>query len=162
MDTKSSIVDKIFSFFTNHLVACFTAVIGGIAPGILTIGIFDKNLFIQMDVVKLLLLSSSICLPSFAMIFVAIIAVLEKGKTVYDVGKNYLALALALNAVVFDFALFAKIINRSLSLTKYCLIIVGMTVFSIIVSFFIAKDEKKKEIETKKKEMKSEELANER
>lgn len=151
MDTKSNIVDRVFSFFENHLVVCATALIGGLAPGVLTIGIFDRNLFLEMDILKLVLLSGSICIPSFGAIYIAFISTFEKNKTVYDVGGRYLALAWAMNAVVFGVVLFAKIMDRSLSLKCFCIGLAFMVLICMIISRKLAKEEHKKEIKENQK-----------
>ena len=144
METKSNIVDRIFSFFENNLVVCVTALMGGLAPGVLTIGIFDRNLFLEMDILKLVLLSGSICIPSFGAIYIAFISAFEKNKTVYEVGGRYLALAWSMNAVVFGVVLFAKVMDRSLSLKCFCKGLAFMVLICMFASRKLAKEEQKK------------------
>ena len=110
-----------------------------------------------MDIFKLVLLSGSICIPSFGAIYIAIISAFEKNKTVYEVGGRYLALAWSMNALVFGVVLFAKVMNRSLSLKDFCIGLVAMIVVCILASWKLAKEEQKKEIKSKQEEMKSEE-----
>lgn len=153
---KSNIVDRIFTFFENHLVVCATALIGGLAPGVLTIGIFDRNLFLEMDIFKLVLLSGSICIPSFGAIYIAFISAFEKDKTVYEVGGRYLALSWAMNAVVFGAVLFAKVMDRSLSLKGFCMGLVSMVLVCMLASRKLAKEEQKKAIKEKQRDIKSE------
>lgn len=133
-------MEKIFDFLTNNLVAFSAAIIGGLAPGVLTIAIFNKDFFVQIDFVKIILLACSICVPSLAIIFTSLILSFEKDKTAFEVAGQYITMALAMNAIIFDIAILSKIVKRSMDLKEYTSIVVIMCILMCVMIKLMSKD----------------------
>ena len=133
-------LEKIFDFLTNNIVTFIAAIFGGLAPGILTIVAFNVDFFIQIDVFKIILLACSISIPSLAIIFVQLICVFEKGKTIFEMGDKYITLAL--NAMIFDVALFLKVIDSSMNLKGYVTMIVVFCFLICIILTLLGKEKK--------------------
>ncbi|WP_092080415.1 hypothetical protein [Desulfuromonas thiophila] len=64
-----SIFSDIKAFDSKGLLSLAAACLGLVVPGFLTLYVFDRQVFLEADVVKLVILSASIASPSFVALF---------------------------------------------------------------------------------------------
>jgi hypothetical protein len=64
-----SILSDIKEFDSKGLLALASACLGLVVPGFLTLYVFDRELFIQADAFKVIILSASLAAPSFVALF---------------------------------------------------------------------------------------------
>lgn len=92
---------------------------GLFVPGILTIYLFWRDLFVEIDILKLLILAVSISIPSF-MIVLFFSGIWHTGN--HD--NNYILEGLGINIIVFGLAIYFKIL---------CPEVINMKIFVQIV-----------------------------
>lgn len=138
-------MEKLVDFITENLSVCITAIFGTITPGILTIGIFNRELFLQLDFLKLIVLAGSISSPSLAFLFgVSMFALIDVNNTKPDIVRECLMLALVINIFIFSIAILIKIFIRDITLEKYTCILIFSCLIYLILSSFITSGGKKK------------------
>lgn len=69
MITSMTILSDIKAFDSKGLLVVGAACLGLVCPGFLTLYIFDRTLFLEADVFKVLVLSASLSAPSFVALF---------------------------------------------------------------------------------------------
>lgn len=134
-------MEKLFDFIGKNFVTWIIAFFGIFAPGLLTIGIFNRDLFIQLDFLKLFCLSGAICLPTTAFLFVCMRIMFTEERTVFEMEEGYIAGAMAINLFVFSIGLLCKVMYRNLSLRGFVSIICAICIIILIVSIIEGKGE---------------------
>lgn len=66
-------VEKLIEYLTNKITKVIMVFIGIVVPGILTLFIFKRSIFIEIDIFKQLLLSFAIGIPTYCLITVSYI-----------------------------------------------------------------------------------------
>lgn len=131
-------MEKLVDFITANLIVCIMAIFGTITPGVLTIGIFNRELFLQLDFLKLIVLAGSISIPTLAFLYGAsMFALMNEGETIFDIGGRYLILALVINMIIFSIAILIKIFYRDTTLEKYTYILISSCVGYLLLLYFI-------------------------
>ena len=64
---KKDIVKIVF----ENIIVIAAMFLGLVAPGVLTIGLFQREMFMKMDIVKLLVLSACLCFPTGSLFILA-------------------------------------------------------------------------------------------
>ncbi|WP_286080639.1 hypothetical protein [Parablautia intestinalis] len=125
--------------------------IGTGVPGILTIAIFNRVLFCEIDTVKLILLSFAIGIPTVAVLFEVMINSLP-GINMLGETETALNFACLENIIIFSVALLIKIFIKGLSLNHFVIILLGIEVLAIFYWFLFQKNIVKKGIYSKTNE----------
>lgn len=63
-------MEKLVEFLTNRLGIAVSIIGGFILPGCLFIYVFDKEMFLEIDLLKLLILASGVCLAVYVIMFI--------------------------------------------------------------------------------------------
>ncbi|EXG86206.1 hypothetical protein K413DRAFT_3030 [Clostridium sp. ASBs410] len=136
-------VEKLIDFVTGNLIACIMVILGLITPGVLTIGIFNKELFLQLEFLKLIILAGSISVPTAVFFHTTLMFALgNEGETIFDIGGNYVVAALIINMIVFSVALLIKVFYRDTTLEEFILILMFFCIISSILMYFEKRDRK--------------------
>ena len=90
-------------YITKNMMPIVMVIIGVFAPGVLMIFIFNRSVFIEMDIWKLLILAPSICVPTLVL---CIAVVVSENLTM----SGRLSLAAGANAVIFYALLLIKLV----------------------------------------------------
>lgn len=132
-------MEKVFEFIQKNLVIFTLLIIGCFAPGYLTIGIFNRELFVEMDTIKLFSLACAICAPTIALYFGIICMTLfvkDDWNTVY--GK-VLAMSLVLNYFTYLFPILMKLSNREMTLLSFVGVLIlwfAIFVFALMIAWW--------------------------
>ena len=140
-------MEKFFDFIVKNFITWLIALVGIFSPGLLTIGIFNRDLFIQLDFLKLIFLAGAICLPTTGFLFICTFLIWGDHKSIFDLHNGYIALAMTLNWFVFCIALLCKVFYRNMSLIVFVSIILGICAFLFILSLLIHRDNKRNDEE---------------
>ena len=136
-------MEKLFDFIGKNFVTWLIALFGVFAPGLLTIGIFNRDLFVQLDFLKLISLAGAICLPTTGFLVICTGLILGMEKSIFELHEGYIAGAMCLNSFVFCVALLCKVFYRDMSLKNFVLIILGICIVMFILSLLMHRDDKK-------------------
>ena len=142
-------MDELIKFLTSKIGYTITAILGFGLPGNIFIFVWDKELYLQIDVAKLLILSFGI---SFALSFINLIPCLVSGAVFVQLfEKNVSATGLALTPVAFTafeliFGIAMKIFVPDYSITDFIeeiakimlVYLIAMIIANILI-FFINK-----------------------
>lgn len=125
-------MDKLAEFLTKNLSLSILSILGIMSPGILTIGIFNRDLFIVLDCTKLVLLSTSISMPTASTIFLLnqILAIKNENRNI----KVEMAVALTENILIFGIGIIAKIFYRDMQLSAFTLLICFLLLVSVVIN----------------------------
>lgn len=115
-------MEKLIEFFTNRL-GIATSIIGGfILPGCLFIYIFDKEMFLEIDLLKLLILASGICLAVYVIMFILSILYMyisdKSGLKKYDI-TDILLYPLVYSNLLIYFWMLEKIFRKDLQIMYF-------------------------------------------
>ncbi len=106
------IVDQIKKIEVSDLIKTIIGLVGVVTPGLLTIFFFKRDLFISLDLLKLVLLSISLCLPIVLLNFMLMFALPTEGRPLNikaNISAN-LIVATSSSALVFNLPLVASYI----------------------------------------------------
>lgn len=139
-------MEKLVDFITENLTVFIMAIFGTITPGILTIGIFDRDLLLQLDFLKLIVLAGSISIPSLAFLFgISLFSLIDERNTRPDIIRESLMLALVINIFIFSIAILIKIFINNITLEKYtCILIFSFLIYLLLSSFILNGGKKKR------------------
>ncbi len=129
---KKDIVKIVF----ENIIVIAAMFLGLVAPGVLTIGLFQREMFMKMDIVKLLVLSACLCFPTGSLLILASRSDCHSQQT--DV-----SLALIINAAIFSVTLFVKIWWRGMTLGVFVSAIAALTIIFTLALNHYSKDENK-------------------
>lgn len=115
-------MDKIAEYIKENLGVFAATCFGMFAPGALTIAVFRLELYLELDILKLLYLSAVISAPSFLILFMLTTTV-EELKDYYDVSAA-ICVASIFNLFFFCVPLLIKMIVPSLTKSQFVLIII--------------------------------------
>ncbi|MCI8577951.1 MAG: hypothetical protein HFG64_10680 [Lachnospiraceae bacterium] len=133
-------MDKLVEFLINNILVTIIGIVGVVFPGVLTIFLFNRELFINLDTIKLLILSVSITINSFVAIMFEIILIDPFGYP----KSTQMSLALIVNILIFLVMLSVKLFWRDLSTELFVAgIIILFGLFSFVYWVTIKKDNKK-------------------
>lgn len=115
-------MEKLIEFFTNRLGIAISIIGGFILPGCLFIYIFDKEMFLEIDLLKLLILASSICLAVYVMMFILSVLYMcisdKNGLKKYDI-TDILLYPLVYSNLLIYFWMLGKIFRKDLQITYF-------------------------------------------
>lgn len=122
-------MEELSKYFTKNILSCIFSVACLVTPGILTVGIFNRALFLELDIIKLILLSCAIGIPTLAY-FIVMFTLRMKNED----GPSYIIMGFMANMIVFSIALIIKIFIRDLTLRGFVIaLIVGSLIFTVII-----------------------------
>lgn len=115
-------MEKLIEFFTNRLGISISIIGGFILPGCLFIYVFDKEMFLEMNIVKLLILASSICLAVYVIMFILSTLYMcisdKNGLKKYDI-TDILLYPLVYSNLLIYFWMLGKIFRKDLQITYF-------------------------------------------
>lgn len=120
-------MEKIAEYITNNIMPFLIGVVGLLVPGLLTIFIFNRALFVELDVTKMALLAISISTPSFCFWMAIGCSLGERGeRSVYtEWGPAFVC-----NLITFSIMLFLKIIFPKMTSVFF---IIGIALFCVLI-----------------------------
>lgn len=125
-------MDKLTEFLTKNMSLTILSILGILSPGILTVGIFNRELFIALDCIKLVLLSTSISMPTASAIFLLNQIWAHK---IEDINiKVEMAVALTENILIFGMGIIVKIFYRDMKLSIFTLLICILAIALVIMN----------------------------
>lgn len=124
-------MEKFVEYITENITPFIIGVLGLFVPGILTIFVFNRDFFIEIDILKLIALSIAISAPSYAF-WVFIGCLINKEGTIFDEWQP----AFVFNLITFAIMLFIKIIWRNMTSTCFVIGIVCICVLAALISYF--------------------------
>ena len=146
---KEVFMDKLFEYLTSKIGFTLYAIIGFILPGVLFIFVWNRTLFLEIDVFKLILLSISISLPFFIVnLFIIIISNIVKEKLDNDCEDdetliNILGVCFVISYIEMFYGIIRKIydadflISNFISQIKYfeslCIIVIFLPAIIILI-----------------------------
>lgn len=115
-------MEKLIEFFTNRLGITASIIGGFILPGCLFIYVFDKEMFLEIDFLKLLILASSVCLAIYVIMFILSIlymSIREKnGLEKYDITDVLLYPLIYSNLLIYV-CILGKLFRKDLQITYF-------------------------------------------
>ena len=125
-------MDKLTEFLTKNMSLTILSILGILSPGILTVGIFNRELFIALDCIKLVLLSTSISMPTASAIFLLNQIWAHK---IEDINiKVEMAVALTENILIFGMGIIVKIFYRDMKVSIFTLLICILAIALVIMN----------------------------
>ena len=112
-------MDKLVQFITDNLLMVILILLGIVAPGIFTIFIFNRDFFVEIEILKLLFLSGAI--GGFPYCSMVAIEILCGNKDDNPLKKLYLALIF--NISLFSVCIFYKILHRETTSELFVLLL---------------------------------------
>lgn len=109
----------------NYLLLVLFGTIGLLLSGIFTIFLFNREFFMNVETIKLILLAISVCSPSFFAILVVLIIIDNE-----VVPGAQITIALIMNSIVFTVMLFVKVFWREMPTNLF---ISGLGIIGAIV-----------------------------
>lgn len=144
-------MDKLVEFLTSKIGYVLVAILGFFVPGNVSIFIWNTKLYLDIDFIKLIMLSFGIPCISYVAVFIVEMAIVDfndklKGKeTKLD---NIVIIAVAMNVILFAIGIFCKIINTNYTVQQYVfymfLIFLSAIIILLIASFIWKKHLKNK------------------
>ena len=137
-------IEKIIEYSKNKVGIIIVVLAGIFVPGILTIFLFWRQLFIELELIKLILLAISISFPSF-LVLLMFTLIEHTGEQSY----NYILEGLGLNILIFGIAIFTKIqLGDVIDIREFVKIIAFSSTFSVqLIHGFVKKMYSPKRIE---------------
>lgn len=149
-------MEKLVEFLTNRLGIAVSIIGGFILPGCLFIYVFDKEMFLEIDLLKLLILASGVCLAVYVIMFILSIlymCISEKRTGKYDITDILLYPLIYSNLLIYG-CMLEKLSRKDLQITYFIeswatlIFIVGAAIY---MQFFISILRKKRMIKRKEK-----------
>lgn len=144
-------MDNFIKFLSKNLSSFIFLTIGTMLPGMLTLAIFNRNLFLELDLLKLILLSCAVTCPTFCSIISVILSTLPNLLLELET-KTAISYAAASNNFIFTVALIIKIFFRSMELTVFC-VILAFALIIVMIIWFLSKRVIKESIEKEKRDL---------
>lgn len=141
-------MEKLAEFAARKYVQILFLIIGVFVPGLLTIAIFNRELFLSIDLLRLILLSAAIGTPSMVTLFGVMFFSLP-GILIADETEVALTYACSKNIVAFSTSIAIKIAYRGLSLLQFVLIIITCMAILVFGWFVIERKGVKKALSEK-------------
>ena len=116
-------MERIAEIISKKLIPFVSALFGLIVPGGITIIIFKMDYFIELDILKLILLSFIISAPVFGYIFLITLMAYEEGN-MYQSGEHILIISSIFTLFIFTLVAVYKIICTRVSIKKYVIAII--------------------------------------
>ena len=138
------IIDQVKKLEAAHFVMSILGFVGAISPGLLILFLFKRDLFISLDLLKLILLSASLSLPIILCNFLLWVVPVDSKESNNGPG-GALVMALVASSAVIYFPLVISFL-WGLGLHTYIWILVGLesTLAIIVVLISIVDGLKKK------------------
>lgn len=117
-------MDRFLKMISLHLPCTVSILAGAMLPGMLTIAIFNRTLFFELDVIKLVLLSTAISTTGAMGLFIITFLMFAERE---DSNNNEAALIFSFggNIVIFSIAILSKVFFRSMELKYFVEILLG-------------------------------------
>lgn len=122
-------MERMIEFILNNVAVVVVAILGFSFPGVLTIFLFNRELFLQLDILKLMILAASISTPSLGGVLAAIVW----KETTSEPLQVQIGIAFTINMIIFSFMLALKIVWRSMNSTYFAIGIILMCILSALV-----------------------------
>lgn len=131
-------MDKLVEFLTSKIGYVLVAILGFFVPGNVFMFIWNRELYMDMNVIKLIMLSFSIPFITFIPIFIIITigyAVNEKISKVNTKWYVLIGTPVATNAVILMQGMFEKINNPLYSIKKYIThVCIGISFVALLIA----------------------------
>lgn len=131
-------MENFAKIISSHFANVILIIAGTIVPGVLTLAIYNRSLFLEMDIFRLIVLSFAIGTPTaislFFMMIFSLPLICQEEET-----EASLSLALSENIVIFSGALIFKIFIINLSLKCFVSIIVIEFIIAMFMWFSVGK-----------------------
>ncbi|MBD5461496.1 MAG: hypothetical protein HDR24_00325 [Lachnospiraceae bacterium] len=115
-------MEKLVEFLTNRIGITVSVIGGVILPGCLFIYVFDKDVFLEMNLIKLLILASAICLAVYVVMFVlfALVVCLSESQDLkkYDLTDILLHPLVHSNMIIYA-CILEKLFKKDLPITHF-------------------------------------------
>lgn len=143
--------DSLIQMIKDNPILIFMLFLGCVSPGVLSIALFEWEVFLEMDIVKMLIFGCSLTIPSINLLFL-FVRIHEKYKNPPDIQGDFLV-SLAFNAVVWGVALLIKVFDMETSIREFIVwLIIGLSVASFTLWFDYKKNVLKNENDSKRME----------
>lgn len=150
-------MEKLVEFLTNRLGIAVSIIGGFILPGCLFIYVFDKEMFLEIDLLKLLILASGVCLAVYVIMFILSILYMciseKNGLGKYDITDILLYPLIYSNLLIYG-CMLEKLFRKDLQITYFIeswatlIFIVGAVIY---MQLFVSILRKKRMIKRKEK-----------
>lgn len=129
-------MEKLIEFFTNRLGITVSIIGGFILPGCLFIYVFDKDMFLEIDLLKLIILASAVCFAIYAVILILSTLVMRlnerHGLKKYDITDILLYPLIYSNLFVYA-CMLEKLFRKESPITYF----IGHWSVAIIIAYVI-------------------------
>lgn len=129
-------MDKLMEFITNKIVIVLIAIVGLLVPGMLTLFIFKRDVFLQLNFIINIILSIAICIPTYSVLVIGKVfgAMLKNNE--YD-GANeamvdLFGMPLFYNFCIFGLAILIQFAEQSYVTRPFC---TNLLIFTFLMSF---------------------------
>ena len=112
----------------KHYVTVLLMIIGTLVPGTLTLAIFNRDLFLELEFIKYLFLCVAMSMPTAIILFISLNIQIMDLKDETETALNY---SFAVNVAVFILPLLIKVMNRGLSLRCFVGILIASELLGI-------------------------------
>ena len=127
---------EIIKAIGSNIVIVIMAALGLMAPGVLTIFLFNREFFISLELLKLLLLSFSICMPTFCFAMGTLFLFDETEMSIFV----ECCVGCVFNCIIFSIMLSVKIFYRSMN-SK--MLIIGLILLCVLSFVYYRKNHNK-------------------
>lgn len=121
-------MEHLKDILAKHYVTVLLMTIGTLVPGTLTLAIFNRDLFLEIEFIKYLFLCVAMSMPTAIILFVSLDIQIMNLQDETETALNY---SFAINVAVFMLPLFIKIMNRGLSLKCFVCILIASELLGI-------------------------------
>lgn len=127
-------MDKLVEFLTSKIGYVLVAILGFFVPGNVSIFVWNTKLYLEIDFIKLIMLSFGIPCISYIAVFIVIMVIIDfndklKGKeTKLD---NITIVAVVMNAILFTIGIFCKVIYTDCAVREYIYNILGVLLSAV-------------------------------
>lgn len=140
---KGEIMDRLIEFLTTKVGYVLTVILGFIVPGNVLIFVWNRNMYLEIDIIKLLILSFSISFVTLIPNLIAVIAMNfikgvnkssnNKEETKFDILYN-IGFSVGLVVIEMIFVIFMAICTENFQLKTY-IMYAGLAITGIIIIY---------------------------
>lgn len=138
------IFDQIKKLEAYDLVKLIMGFIGVVSPGLLTFFLFKRDLFISLDLMKLVLLSASLSLPIVLLNYFLLSIIPSVKRSTYETTANMLTASLMSALIFYGALVVAYFGGLNLQVLMWLLVIFQALTFLSLTPEIIAEMRKKK------------------
>lgn len=119
---------------TKYPVLIFMLCLGALSPGVLAIVLFEWKAFLEMEILKIIILGCSLTIPTINILFLAV-RIHEMDKNPYEMQADFIV-SLTFNAIIWGLALLGKVINMERTIIEFTNSIIGWLILAIVIIFW--------------------------